>query len=94
MKVLITGATGFTGSYVVPLLLEQGMEVSCFVRNSSDISLLPHDKVRLERGDLSNVDSLRQALRGMDALVNVASARGVSITRSGPNSLISPSVTL
>ncbi|HEX8650334.1 MAG TPA: NAD-dependent epimerase/dehydratase family protein [Pyrinomonadaceae bacterium] len=73
MRVLVTGATGFTGSYVVPLLLQQGAHVRCLVRATSDTSRLPVDQVELAVGDLSDQSSLRRALRGTDALVNIAS---------------------
>jgi uncharacterized protein YbjT (DUF2867 family) len=73
MKVLVTGATGFTGSRVVPLLLENGYEVRCFVRETSDRSPLSALGVEWATGDLSNPESLTAALRGVDALVNIAS---------------------
>lgn len=73
MKVLVTGATGFTGSRVVPLLLQNGYRVRCLTRPTSD--RLPLSTLRVEwvTGDLSNPESLTAALRGMDALVNIAS---------------------
>lgn len=40
MKIFVTGATGFTGSRVVPLLLQNGYEVRCLYRASSDRSLV------------------------------------------------------
>jgi uncharacterized protein YbjT (DUF2867 family) len=73
MKVLVTGATGFTGSRVVPLLLENGYEVRCFVRETSDRSPLSALPVEWAIGDLSNPQALTSALRGVDALVNIAS---------------------
>ena len=73
MKILVTGATGFTGSIVVPLLLEKGWEVACFVRETSDTSCLPTGKVELRVGDLNNKNSLIDALEGRDVLVNIAS---------------------
>jgi uncharacterized protein YbjT (DUF2867 family) len=73
MKVLVTGATGFTGSYVVPLLLRQGAHVRCLARASSDRSRLALNQVELAEGDLSDQSSLERALRGMDVLVNIAS---------------------
>ena len=73
MKVLVTGATGFTGSHVVPLLLERGHAVRCLVRPSSDTSVLPAGRIELHAGDLGDGASLPAALRDRDALVNIAS---------------------
>jgi nucleoside-diphosphate-sugar epimerase len=73
MKLLVSGATGFTGSHLLPLLLARGYDVRCFVRPSSDTSLLPEGKVELAYGNLDDQSSLEQALKGVDALINVAS---------------------
>jgi len=73
MKILVTGATGFTGSIVVPLLLAKGWEVACFLRETSDTSCLPINKVELRYGDLKDKNSLVEALEGRDVLVNIAS---------------------
>jgi len=73
MKVLVTGATGFTGSRVVPLLLNNGYQVRCLTRATSDRSPLSALTVEWATGDLSNPETLTTALRGVDALVNIAS---------------------
>jgi uncharacterized protein YbjT (DUF2867 family) len=73
MKVLVTGASGFTGSYVVPRLLQRDVDVRCFVRKNSDLVHLPVKDVELVYGDLDDPTSLQSALSGIDALVNVAS---------------------
>lgn len=73
MKVLVTGASGFTGSYVVPRLLQSGADVRCLVRSNSDLSHLSVKDVELVYGDLADPSSLQVALNGMDALVNIAS---------------------
>lgn len=73
MKVLVTGATGFTGSRVVPLLLQSGYQVRCLTRATSDRSPLSALTVEWVTGDLSNPETLTAALRGVDALVNIAS---------------------
>ncbi|MBN8581100.1 MAG: NAD-dependent epimerase/dehydratase family protein [Anaerolineae bacterium] len=73
MKVLVTGATGFTGSRVVPLLLNSGYQVRCLTRATSDRSPLSALTVEWAAGDLSNAETLTAALRGVDALVNIAS---------------------
>jgi len=73
MKVLVTGATGYTGSYTVPLLLERGIQVRCLVRKTSRTDALAKKKLELVYGDLADSESISQALEGVDALVNIAS---------------------
>ena len=73
MKVLVTGGTGFTGARVVPLLVENGYSVRCFVRPTSDRSALPSSEIEWAIGDLADTRALTDALRGEDALVNIAS---------------------
>jgi len=78
MKIFITGATGFTGSRVVPLLLKNGFDVRCLYRASSDRSPLlsfvsAQDEIEWALGDVSDTQSLTSALAGTDTLVNIAS---------------------
>jgi nucleoside-diphosphate-sugar epimerase len=73
-KVIVTGATGFTGSHVVQALLRFGFEVSCFVRNEDKAKALLPNNVELLFGDLKNKNSLVKALSGKKTLVNVASS--------------------
>jgi nucleoside-diphosphate-sugar epimerase len=75
MKVFVTGGTGFTGSYVLPLLLKYGYEVRCLHRPGSDRSdlLRAHPQIEWTLGDLSNPQALSASMRGTDALVNIAS---------------------
>jgi nucleoside-diphosphate-sugar epimerase len=73
MKVFVTGATGFTGSYVVPLLLKRGYEVRCLYREGSDRSVLAQPQIEWTLGELSDVRALSASMRGTQALVSVAS---------------------
>src|SRR5215211_3059071 len=73
MKVFVTGGTGFTGTYVVPLLLKNGYEVRCLYRPDSDRTLLPQPEIEWAVGDLSDPRSLSTSMQGTDALVNIAS---------------------
>ncbi|MCL4270517.1 MAG: NAD-dependent epimerase/dehydratase family protein [Anaerolineales bacterium] len=73
MKVLVTGATGFTGSRLIPLLLQNGFQVHALTRPTSDRTPLSALKVEWVTGDLSDAQALTIALRDVDALVNIAS---------------------
>lgn len=71
--ILLTGSTGFTGQYVLDLLLEKGYEVTCFVRKSSNIDKLKGKNIKIAYGDLGDYESLLAALKGADTLINIAS---------------------
>ena len=73
MKVIVTGATGFTGSHTVPLLVENGIQVRCLVRKTSDLGVLSGMDVETVVGDLDDIESLMLGFKGVDALINIAS---------------------
>lgn len=73
MRILVTGGCGFTGSYVIHELIKNGHQVTCFIRRTTNREILKNENVAWRTGDLSDIESLTSALKGMDALVNVAS---------------------
>jgi len=73
VRVFVTGGTGFAGSRTVPLLIEQGYQVRCLHRRTSDRSPLPQPEIEWVEGDLSDTQMLASAMRGVDVLVNIAS---------------------
>ena len=73
MKVLLTGATGLLGGALLDLLLLEGHEVRCLVRQESrNASRLDPSRVEIFRGDANAAGDLGRALAGTDALVHVA----------------------
>lgn len=72
MKILVTGATGFVGSHVVPRMLEAEWEVRCYARPGSNTRFLPCDRIQLRHGELDNPPALEEALDGIGALVHLA----------------------
>ena len=73
MRVLVTGATGFTGAYVVPLLLDRGYQVRCLVRHTSNRKILSGNAVEWYIGNLGDKEALRRSMEGVEILVNIAS---------------------
>lgn len=60
--ILVTGASGFIGSFIVEHGLEQGMEVWAAVRKSSSRRYLQDKRIRFIELDLSNADRLSRQL--------------------------------
>lgn len=73
MRVLVAGATGFTGRRLVPALRAAGHDVTAFVRASSDPDVVRSLAVPVVPGDLADVDALARALAPVEALLCVAS---------------------
>lgn len=73
MKVLVTGGTGLLGGALLELLLAEGHEVRCLVREGSPrASRLDAKRVELFRGDAGEARGLSRALAGMNVALHVA----------------------
>ena len=71
---LVTGATGFVGSWVAALLVEAGERIRCLHRRSSSTANLPREggQVNWAEGDLLDRASLDRAMEGVETLYHVA----------------------
>ncbi len=69
---VVTGANGFLGAHLVRALLARGVEVRALVRPTSDVRVLEGLDIDLRRGHLDDVEFLRAALQGADALFHLA----------------------
>ena len=69
-KVLVTGATGFLGKYVIEELVEHGYQVRAFGRNSKVGRSLENSSVSFFQGDLTKADDVLEACKGMDLVVH------------------------
>ncbi|MBY0494613.1 MAG: NAD-dependent epimerase/dehydratase family protein [Cyanobacteria bacterium] len=76
VKVLVTGATGFTGGHLAQYLAGRGDEVRALVRPKSrarfDASPLPAKGVSAIDGDLIDAASLRAAVDGVEVVYHIA----------------------
>ena len=80
---LVTGGLGFIGSHIVESLLHQGAAVRVFDngRSGTEENLRAvRDDVEVIRGDILDLDALRQAVRGVDAVSHQAAQ--LEITRA------------
>ncbi len=61
-RTLVTGGSGFIGSHLVETLLRKGDDVTCMVRSTSNRNLLESLDVRLVVGDVTDSESLSEAM--------------------------------
>lgn len=71
--ILLTGATGFLGGYVLEELVKRGHEVTCFVRKTSNLEKIKQLNVPYIFGELDDFKSICKALEDKEALINIAS---------------------
>jgi len=72
VSVLVTGATGFLGRHLVPLLVAAGREVRALVRPGSDDAGLRPLGVQICRGDILEPAAVRAAAEGCELLFHLA----------------------
>lgn len=66
MKILLAGATGYIGSRLLPLLLEQGHQVIALVRNEKPLQ--EHPNLTVISGNLLNESSLEAIPKNIDVV--------------------------
>ena len=72
MRVLVTGATGFTGGHLTRALAASGRRVRVLVHDASRASELAALDVELAVGDLRDDAALASASAGVDTVYNIA----------------------
>ena len=69
---LVTGATGFVGSFVVDEVLANGGRVRALVRRSAQAEALEARGIEVVTGDLRDEDVLRKAVAGVKGIYHIA----------------------
>jgi nucleoside-diphosphate-sugar epimerase len=71
-SVLVTGATGFTGSHLTRRLLSERFKVSILARPNSNYSILELLGARVIHGDVTDMESVEKAVSGVDTVYHTA----------------------
>lgn len=69
---VVTGANGFIGSHLVAYLLEQGHEVKCIVRETSNLKWMGQLDVQFVKCGLNDVAQLSAAFEGATYIFHLA----------------------
>ncbi len=73
MNIVIFGASGATGHELVKQALEQGHNVTAFVRSPQKLKVR-HANLKIIQGDVINYQLVEEAIKGKDAVLSVLGA--------------------
>ncbi len=76
MKILVTGGTGFMGTYLVPILLDQGHNVRLLVRDMEKAHKLFGDECEIVNGDIRDRETLKGLCDGIEIVYHMAALMG------------------
>ncbi len=87
MRVFLTGASGYVGSYILRTLLDRGHTPRCLVRGSAADLAVADPAIEPVQGDVTDPSSFAGALDGCDAVIHLVGiiderpAQGVTFER-------------
>ena len=97
MKVLVTGAGGFIGSHLCEELLSRKYKVRAFLRYNSSQRLgwlkdINHKNLEIVFGDITDFDSVKNAVSGCDYVFNLAANISVPYSFKNPQTFIDTNI--
>jgi dTDP-L-rhamnose 4-epimerase len=87
MRVLVTGGAGFIGSHVADALVASGQEV-CVLDSAEPVDAARRE-LEYRRGDVRDVDAVRAAVGGVDAVCHHAAMVGLGVDFSDAPAYVS-----
>jgi dihydroflavonol-4-reductase len=97
--VLVTGASGYMASWIIKMLLEEGINVNATVRDPSNVQKVEHltrlakastGKLKLFKADLLDFGSFDEPMRGCELVIHTASPFFITGIRNPEEELIRP----
>ena len=88
MKILITGAAGYIGSVLVPILLQKGHKViavdNFMYQQTSLLDCCHYENFSLINGDVRNADLINKQMKKVDAILPLACLTGAPLCDKDP----------
>lgn len=75
-RCFITGATGFVGGHLAEACVARGYSVATLARAGSETAFLERLGVTVQRGDLTDLEAVRQAVEGAELILHCAAKVG------------------
>lgn len=97
-NILVTGGAGFIGSNFVHYVIEHSelnvivFDKITYAGNLLSLKGLPSDRYRLIQGDICNVDEVKQAVQGVDAIVHFAAESHNDNSLGGPAAFVDTNI--
>ena len=80
MRVFVTGGTGHAGSHIIPELIAAGHEVTGLARSDDAAASLSALGAKVRRGDIEDLNQLKEAAAESDGVIHVAFRRDLLAT--------------
>ncbi len=89
MKIFLTGGTGFIGLPLTRTLIQRGWKVIALVRNptSAEAKAIQTLGAQLVRGDVTDRESMREAMTGVDTVIHNAGWYKFGITKQAHDTM-------
>jgi nucleoside-diphosphate-sugar epimerase len=71
-KIFITGGAGYVGSILVPYLLSKNYEVTVYDLQLYGVWLKNHNKLRIIKGDIRDINKIENSINTHDAIIHLA----------------------